>query len=154
MNNLRWTFGTTGPRVNIKVQFCAYSMYEILSFVDNYWDKIIRFFFMTALRDEEAEMDTKQCDYALFTYVTFCIKCPSHSFWSNSTFETAPTVMYCILSSFKQENHKSFQIQFTLIMYWLFCCGHLQRGYCNMKKQLSYRKSSVHEVKRRFIFKY
>lgn len=28
--------------------------------------------------------DTNQCDYILFTYVTFCIKCPSHTFWSNS----------------------------------------------------------------------
>lgn len=49
-------------------------------------------------------------------------------------FESAPTVMYCILS-FIQENHKSFQLQFTPITRWLFGCGHLQSGYCKIKKR-------------------
>lgn len=65
----------------------------------------------------------------------FAFKCPSHTFWSNSKFESAPTVMYCILSSFIQENHKSLQLQFTPITHWLFGCGHLESRYCKIKKQ-------------------
>lgn len=76
------------------------------------------------------ERDRNQCDYILFTYVTFCIKRPRHTLRSNSKFESAPTVMYCILSSLLQENHKSFQIYFTLVGYLV--CGHLQNG-CNCK---------------------
>lgn len=34
--------------------------------------------------ENKTKKDTNQCVYILFTYVTFCIKCPSHTFWSNS----------------------------------------------------------------------
>lgn len=43
--------------------------------------------------------ETSQTAYLLFNYVTFCNKCPSHNSWSNSKVKSAPTVMYCILSS-------------------------------------------------------
>lgn len=126
--------------------------------------RIVAFcFFLRALQkpingfnnNQKTQEGTNQWVYILFTYDTFFIKCPRHTSRSNSKFESAPTVMYCNLSSFIHKTRKLSVAIYThcSLAIWLrsFTKWVLQKQKEKRKERNLVNKSSMHKFKRKFL---
>lgn len=81
----------------------------------------------------------------------------SHFLVKLRKFESAPTVIYCILSSFIQENTQELSVRIYThysLAIWLrsFTKWVLQNNKKKREEKLSKQKSSMHEFKRKFFF--
>lgn len=76
----------------------------------------------------------------------------SHFLVKLRKFESAPTVMYCILSSFIQENTQAFNYNLQPLLVGYLVAVIYKVGTVKIKRRKpSKQKSSMHEIKMKFF---